>query len=157
MKKNNVFTIVNSLPLKQIQSNHRERPHAIVQTKKHSLRGLHTLNTLPRESDKRVPPSRQHKKNEYQTSHFAQPPMHPISTARPRKMRIQKMKKSSHQINLVLWFQANPKSKLLDPTPSCYLFISQNTSSPLDFIVLHNPFFFSIKKSGHGISLQSIN
>ena len=25
MKKNNVFTIVNSLPLKQIQTNHKER------------------------------------------------------------------------------------------------------------------------------------
>ena len=41
MKKNNVFTIVNSLPLKQIQSNHKERPHAIVQTKKHSEGSLH--------------------------------------------------------------------------------------------------------------------
>ena len=41
MKKINVFTIVNSLPLKQIQSNHKERPHAIVQTKKHSEGSLH--------------------------------------------------------------------------------------------------------------------
>ena len=54
MKKNNVFTIVNSLPLKQIQSNHKE---SLIEIKK--IRQGTTMRKTPNTRPLKQSPSKQ--------------------------------------------------------------------------------------------------